>query len=112
MPNLTTVVVLALANWRISSLVTDTSQAGPFDILHAIRHWIGVRFDEHSAPHGTTWAARGALCLWCLSVWVGVGEVVLYTLWPLFTWILFAPFALSAGAIVIDYVIRKLSVGS
>jgi len=63
-------VVLALAVWRLSSLIARES--GPFDLFTKLRHFLGVRFDEKSEPIATNSISEGVLCMWCNSIWVGL----------------------------------------
>ena len=90
------VIVLALATWRLSSLLT--AEEGPFGVFTKVRHLIGVRYDEHGQPYGKNQLAAGVACLWCCSMWVGIMLAVLFYLWYDSFW-LSLPFALSAVAI-------------
>ncbi len=93
-------LILALATWRITSLLVN--EYGPFNLLERMRYWLGVRYDEDLRRIGTNVVAEAFTCVWCLSVWVGlVLSVALYAMPVLSVWLLL-PFALSAGAIVID----------
>ena len=94
-------IVLALATWRMASLLSN--EDGPWDMLAKLRHLVGVRPDERGVPYGTNTLAKGILCGWCSSVWIGLLWAVLYYLWPCVWW-LALPLALSAGAIVVDRV--------
>ena len=47
-------------------------------------------------------------CVWCCSVWVGVGWVAFLLANPRWAEVAALPFALSAGAILIECVIDKL----
>ena len=98
------VVILALAAWRIASLLS--SEEGPWDVFSRLRTWAGVRYDAQSEPYGANALARGMLCLWCCSVWAGAVLALAYWLWPGIVW-LALPLALSAGAIVVQNVTNR-----
>jgi len=80
-------IILALATWRISSLITD--EGGPFQIFERWRNfatnYTGL-FD----------------CIWCFSVWMGTLITIAYFIWPYYTFWLSVPFALSAIAIALE----------
>lgn len=82
-----TLLVLILATWRISSLLV--SEDGPFKIFARFRILI-IRFTEVFS------------CLWCASIWIGLGFTILYTRAPEVAFWIALPFALSAGAILWD----------
>jgi len=79
-------VVLALATWRVSSLLVN--EDGPWDMLVNFRDW--------TLDHTTLFT-----CLWCSSVWVALA---LFGVMYIFPWVFFfyIPLALSALAIIID----------
>lgn len=95
-------VLLILAVWRVSSLVT--AERGPWDVFVRLRARAGIRPDEHGEPE--SWPdgfVAGVLsCLWCCSVYVGIVAAVAYYLAPVVTVWLCLPFALSAGAIIVE----------
>ena len=93
------VVVLALATWRMTSLLVW--EDGPFEIFMRLRYLLGVRYDEQSQIYGSNWFAKGVVCPACASVWFGTLWAVAYWLWPAVWWIAL-PLALSAGAIALE----------
>ena len=95
---MTDFIILALATWRLSSLLTD--EAGPFNVMERLRYLLGVRYTSDMIPYGKNELARGVLCGWCNSVWIGVFWTVLYVVWPPCVY-LALPFALSAVAAVL-----------
>lgn len=97
-------MTLSLATWRISSLLVNES--GPFGLFAWIRYWVGVQYNEHSQPYATNDFAELFTCLWCFSVWVGIGWAVLYWYAPLWAFWLALPFALSAVAIALDELVN------
>lgn len=93
-------IILGLATWRISNLLVD--EVGPFGVLALFRHRVGIRHDEHSQPYATNELAELFLCVYCLSVWLGIFCAVLYYFYPVATYWLCLPFALSAVACVVS----------
>ncbi len=89
-----------LATWRITSLLSNDFEKGPKDILRSLRHKLGVRWDEKSEPYGTTEIAKGLLCFWCCSVWVGGGLAIVFSHTE--PWLIpVVALAFSGGAIVL-----------
>ena len=80
-------------------------EAGPWNLLIKFRHFLGVRFDDHSEPYGKNVIAELFTCVWCISVWVGLVWVLAFYYDPRCV-ILALPFALSAGAIMIEEVVN------
>jgi len=97
-------LILILATWRITSLLNR--EHGPWDVLGRWRHLIGVRVNDVGETYGTNELARGLVCVWCVSVWIGVGWAVLHYFQPQIAFWLALPLALSAGAIVIDNMVN------
>ena len=112
-------IVAALATWRLSSLLVN--EDGPWLIFWRLRFWLGVgekvvlsisKRDPSRADgelsvsrEGPKTLLSGLLeCLWCTSVWVALVMFAL-ALTPL--WWLLCPFALSAGAILLDAVMVR-----
>ena len=93
-------IVLGLATWRLASLLSH--EDGPWHVFAWIRQAAGVRYDEMSEPYGVNQVAKGLLCLWCCSVWIGAALAVLWWLAPDITFLLCLPLALSAGAVVVE----------
>ena len=99
---LTLFVVLCFTTWRISSLLAE--EQGPYGLFEKLRHIAGVKYSATSEPFGERELAKGLLCMWCNSVWVGGGVTILSGLVGLIPWsyLLILPFALSAGSIVVQ----------
>ena len=91
-------IVLALATWRISSMLVD--EPGPFRIFIRIRELTGITHDMDDnvaiIPDGLF--PELLSCVWCTSVWVAFGWTLAYLLWSQ-TFYVALPFALSAVAI-------------
>lgn len=92
-------IVLALAVARLANLLADTQQAGPFQLMHRIRSFVGVEFDEYSVPHGRNQVAEAVMCVYCNSVWLGLLATLAWLVWPGPVFWLALPLALSAVAI-------------
>lgn len=95
---LTTLLIAILAAYRLTLLIS--SEGGPYAVLERFRYLVGVRLDEYSKPYGTNTWARGILCPYCLSVWVGLVIAALMYLAPQAEPVLW-PFALSGGVVVL-----------
>jgi len=63
------ILILFMATYRLSIMLAK--EDGPYDIIERIRLRIGVGYDEYSNAYGKTMLARGALCIYCNSVWIG-----------------------------------------
>lgn len=99
-------LILALATFRISSLIAD--EDGPLGLFEWLRGRVGVKRDERGDNYGTNNFAVGVVCILCNSVWVGVVVMALYIyLEQITVWVAF-PLALSAVALIIAAVIKAL----
>ena len=98
-------VILALATWRIASLICN--EDGPFDVFERIRN------------HAKSLSTRSKLCRtfgleelfhceWCMSMYLGAVLTILFYLVPLPTLYASLPFTLSTVTIVIKYVVQVL----
>jgi len=99
-------IVYILAVWRLTSLLVN--EAGPCDLFRRVRCFVGVRYDDVNQPYGLNVLAEAFLCVWCLSVWVGLGVAIAHYLIPTVTFWVTLPLALSAGAVIISEVIGWL----
>ena len=91
-------LILALATWRISSLLAN--EDGPYNIFERLRQWSGVHYDAYSNPQGSNELAKMLMCILCNSVWVGAALTVTYWLLGDVAIWLSLPFALSAVAVI------------
>lgn len=121
MPEWLVLLLLALATWRLSSLLV--SEDGPWRMFRRIRRWAragewsqkgmdGNRLCPAEVQEVMMNAGRpegffsGLLsCIWCTSVWVAAGLTALYLIWPPGAVGFSLVFALSAAAIFIDRVL-------
>jgi hypothetical protein len=106
-PELTPLIILGLATWRISSLLVH--EAGPGDIFLRLREAIGITHDDQKhkviIPDGF-WGDLFS-CVWCCSLWVAAGWAGFYLLSPQAALILAFVFALSALAILVQCVTER-----
>jgi len=106
---LTDLLILTLAAWRIANLIVDDSEEGPFGVLTWFRHLLGIRYDDKGrmmsvdSPTIYRELGRAVSCMWCLSLWIGL----LLALIPSDYRIILLPFALSAGALIVDKQIKR-----
>lgn len=98
-------ILIVLATWRIAHMIVYLED-GPWDILHKLRAWVGVKYDDQSQPYGTNVVSKGMLCMWCFTVWLGIGFTILYYLLPGVAVAIALPFAISAGALWLDNMIK------
>lgn len=93
-------LILILATWRITSLVTE--EDGPWFVFERFRYKAGIRDDKEypGLRYGRNEFARGLLCFYCSSLWVGILLVITYWFVPVLAIVMMLPFALSAGAIL------------
>lgn len=94
------VIILTLAVWRVSNLFVN--EDGPFMLFAELRRLAGVTYDFESEPIAETEPAKLFSCVFCFSVWLGLAVAVAYYFYPLRTYWVCLPFALSAGAIALD----------
>lgn len=95
--------VLALATWRISSLFTNPNEDGPFRVFDWIRYAVGIRYDARGEiDEDINEVAKVFACIWCFSIYVGLGWAVFYWTAPFWAFWTALPFALSAVAIALD----------
>jgi hypothetical protein len=93
--------VYCLATWRISSLLVN--EAGPFDIFVKIREVFGIKHkDKIPYEYPETFFTQLLSCVWCVSIWVAMVVTLLWLSIPVVAFVLSLPFAISAGAIIID----------
>ena len=84
-------IILAFATWRLSSLLVN--EDGPNRLLNSFREQV------------SDWT--GLLdCVFCTSVHVGIILGVAYWFYPVITFWIMLPFALSGAAIMADRIIN------
>src|SRR3990167_3377322 len=101
-------LVLSLAVWRASSLLTR--ERGPGNLFVKLRRRAGIEPDPDTGepeviPDGF-WPELLS-CPWCLSLWLGAAAAPGWALAPRLTWWASLALALSAVAIVIETQLRR-----
>lgn len=99
--------ILILATWRVTSLLS--SEGGPYAIFDRLRQRVGVRYDQDGIPYGLNEAAKGLVCPWCLSVWIGAVFGLAWLLWPGVVIYVALPLAISGGVIMIHSLIERFA---
>jgi hypothetical protein len=102
-------LILILACWRISALFAY--ECGPWDIFKKFRRIIGlVHLHDDCEPSTeyfpTNLFGKMISCVWCSSFWFAIIGYAFYLNWPGETLIVLSPFAISAGAILLEEQIR------
>ncbi len=99
-------IILALATFRISSLIAD--EDGPLGVFEWIRGKVGVQRDERGENYGTNNFAVGLVCTWCNSIWIGIIFTLAYMWSSQVTALIAFPLALSAVALTISEINKML----
>jgi hypothetical protein len=100
--DITTFLILSLANWRISSMLSNPDEHGLYEIFDRFRYWIGIRQIMGTEREGQNEIAKLFMCLWCLSIWIGIIQTILWLTIPVYTTWIMIPFALSAVVILFE----------
>jgi len=96
-------VVVFLAAYRLSDMIADPEQEGPYGILIGLRSWAGIYYDEYSSVQGRNSFARGLLCQYCNSVWIGFLfslVIVALVLLSIPIWLVFLPLGISGFVVM------------
>lgn len=99
MPTVLEILVLALATWRISSLLANEEGIG--GLWERLRLGLGVEYDENSERVAKTPIAEIAMCQWCNSLWIGLIWALFYRLSPEAAFFCALPFAFSTASILV-----------
>lgn len=120
--SLVDLIVLALATWRLSSLLVG--EDGPFDIFRSFRSFVGAgefsqagmdaeRLTPQEIERVMMNAGRpegflaGLLsCVWCTSIWVALALALAVYLLPTITFYVALVFALSTMAILVQELVH------
>jgi len=102
--NIVDFLILGLACWRLSKLIT--SEEGPFHVFHRIRELTGITHDVDGNIFKIPDRVMAGIfsCVWCASIWIGFGLTALWFFEPRWTVLGATPFAISAGAILVEKV--------
>lgn len=98
--------LLVAATWRMTSLVCN--EEGPFAIFEKNRQWFRRMHKTH-AWFRATHLYNGVRCEWCTSIWVAFPFLAAYTIWPEYVIWYATALTLSAGTIVVKYIVQTLS---
>lgn len=108
-------VIIALATWRISSMLVD--EDGPFDVFGRIRRSVGIKTHLEETEVPKQWKvvkdtpdnffAEVLSCMWCCSLYVGAFWALLLFLLPPSLWFAI-PFALSTCAIFMEKALENI----
>lgn len=95
-------IVMALATWRIATMLHD--ERGPASLFIFMRSLVGIGHDDNGNPfsYPSNVVADALACPACLSVWVGFMVALLQKHAPGVASIVVLPFALSALAILFE----------
>lgn len=105
--DLAELLILAFATWRITNLLVDDNETGPYEILPWIRDKLGVYYDEKNRKLGRNELGNMLLCPWCTSVWVGAILSLFYIIIPDITIAATLLFALSGMALFIRATLHR-----
>lgn len=99
---LTSLLIFGLATWRISSLLVN--EAGPGNVFLKLRNLFGFSHDKSKNKAIIPDGFFGELfsCIWCCSLWVGLGWTGIYSFFPILALVLAAPFAFSTVAVLVQ----------
>ncbi len=92
-------VLLALATWRISYMLVE--EKGPGQVFATLRRKLGVTYDAFSNRVGSNPVAELFICVYCMSVWVAYGLYAAYHWKRGLVRYLITPLALSTLAILL-----------
>ncbi len=93
-------LILALATWRLSSLLA--TEDGPYAVFATFRDFVGVSYGEYSNLHTKNEFAAWVACVWCSSVGIGATWAGFYYLTPPQAVWVALPFAISTVAVIIE----------
>jgi hypothetical protein len=82
------------------------NESGPFAVFRKIRSTVGVKRNTQGDIYGDTFLAQLFSCLWCMSIWVGIGVVSAYYFLPYIMIWIYLPFVLSDISIIVDRIIE------
>lgn len=115
---MTDVIILALAAWRIASLLVN--EDGPGAVFARLRYAAGIRYVVRQGVDGpeptrtaSNWLAEGLTCTWCVSIWCVCGLTLLRLALMAFGIVsvynaIALIFAASAGAVLIGETVNRL----
>ena len=102
-PSLPELLIGGLAVWRLSALIAY--ERGPFAIFQRIRTVVGIdHFDDGSPDPASVHGELAQLlhCVWCVSLWIGIGWYVGFALASQPVLLASSILALSSLAIIME----------
>lgn len=81
------------------------NEDGPLDIFPIFKYKIGVRWDEESRPYAINKFAKLFLCVWCLSIWVGLVFTIIIAINDTIAFWLSIPFVFSTVSIFLETIL-------
>lgn len=98
--------LLALAGWRLSSMVVN--EAGPWHFFTWLRSRTGIQHDgDDPTIIPNRFFSNLLSCVWCFSMWTSLVWLICWFFFPEITIYFAMPFALSALIILLDKLISK-----
>ena len=94
-------IIAILATWRLSAMFSY--ETVPFEMFVYIRELAGIVHDDTGeiVTDDGSFFAELFTCIWCLSIWIGAFVGIVLWFYPVLV-VLFLPFALSAGAVLVE----------
>ena len=98
-------LILGLTTWRLSSLLVQ--EDGPFFIFVRFRSLVGIKWNELGEEYSDSVFGQVFLCVWCLSIWIGIALSLLYLFFG--SWLVYLcwPLALSGLACIVQGVANR-----
>ena len=103
--SLVDLIIVALATYRVSVMITHHWETGPWRILSKLREragWVETSFGEAYTEEGSI--AAGLSCYFCNSIWVGTILTLVYACLlaaGLPAWLLCLPLAASGASVLL-----------
>lgn len=112
MPSSLDFLIMALATYRLSIMLANDWEHGPFGLLRKLREKAGVVHTESGDAVTVPGSfADGLTCEYCNSVWVGLFIVGLYALLALAdlpAGLLLSPLALSGASTILVEIVKRV----
>lgn len=106
--SLTELIILGLATWRLTSLLIY--EEGPYYVFVHFRYLLGINGPvlnfKADTPQWRIELAKLFLCLWCLSISIGLFLGYLGYFWDRVGILIALPLALSAITVLYDKIVR------
>ncbi len=98
-------IMIGLAVWRVSSLFVR--EDGPGRVFVRLRESVGIEHDDDGSVFMVPdrFLAGILSCVWCCSIWVAFGFIILFFVSPIFCFYVSLGFSLSAVAILFNGIV-------